>query len=164
MRRLTSLSAFLTLGLVIAACGGGASGPGWTLGPSPATQPPASPSGSAEPSGSASPSASVAPSVAPSPSGSPAGEAVQISAAALAFEQTTVEVPADTAFTIHFDNKDAGQLHNVEIKDAAGTSLFRGDIVTGPGVADYAVPALAAGSYPFVCTVHTTMTGTITAG
>ena len=160
MRRLTSLSALLTLGLVIAAWGGAAGGPGWTLGPSPATQPPASPSGSAEPSGSASPSASVA----PSPSGSPAGDTVQISAAALAFEQPTVEAPADTPFTIHFDNKDAGQLHNVEIKDAAGTSLFRGDIVTGPGVADYAVPALAAGSYPFVCTVHATMTGTITAG
>ena len=34
---------------------------------------------------------------------------------------------------------------------------------TGPKKVSYAVPALAAGAYPFVCEVHpTTMTGTLT--
>lgn len=161
MRRLLILPAFASLALAIAACGGGTE-PGWTVGPSPATQPPASPSGSAGPSGSASPSGSVAPSA--SPSGSPAGDVVQISAAGVKFEQASVQVPAGAAFTITFDNKDAGQLHNVEIKDAGGASLFRGEIVTGPAVAEYAVPAIPAGSYQFVCSVHPTMVGTLTAG
>jgi plastocyanin len=34
--------------------------------------------------------------------------------------------------------------------------------VNGPAEADYQVPALAAGSYPFDCIVHANMTGTIT--
>ena len=65
---------------------------------------------------------------------------------------------------IHFENKDAGNVHNVAIKDASGAEVFKGDLVTGPGSADYQVPALAAGKYPFVCTVHANMQGTITAG
>jgi plastocyanin len=88
---------------------------------------------------------------------------VQISAAALKFEQTTVEAPAGVEFQIAFDNKDAGQLHNVEIRDQAGATLFRGEIITGPAQVTYTVPALTAGAYPFVCSVHLTMTGTITA-
>jgi plastocyanin len=106
----------------------------------------------------------------PPPSGEPApsGEAGQgptlnVSALNIAFEQTTLEVPADTPFKIAFENKDAGVPHNVEIKDAAGTSLFQGEIFNGVETRTYDVPALAAGSYPFFCTVHPNMTGTITA-
>jgi mono/diheme cytochrome c family protein/plastocyanin len=112
------------------------------------------------PSGSAAPSSSAAPSAPASPDTA----AVTITAAALAFQPSTLSVPADTEFQIAFDNQDTGQLHNVEIKDQAGTSVFRGDIITGPAQATYTVPPLAAGSYPFVCTVHATMTGTLTAG
>jgi mono/diheme cytochrome c family protein/plastocyanin len=113
-----------------------------------------------QPSGSAAPSGS-----APAPSGSAAtGTTIDISAAGVKFEQAAVSAPADAAFKIAFDNKDAGQLHNVEIKDSSGTSKFRGDIITGPATTTYDVPALAAGSYTFVCTVHPTMTGTLTAG
>jgi plastocyanin len=162
MRRLISVSA---LAFVIAACSSSAgSGPGWTLGPSPATPPPASASASAGPSGSVAPSGSASASPSAQPSGSPSGEAVQISAQGVKFEQASVEAPADTAFTIHFDNKDAGQLHNVEIKDSSGASKFRGEIITGPATIDYSVPALAAGAYTFVCSVHATMTGTLTVG
>ena len=169
MRRIAILSALVALVVALAACSA-STGPGWTLGPSPATEPPASASGSAAPSGSVTPSGSATPSDTAAPSGSVApspsagGDVVQISAMGVAFEQSSVEAPADTAFTIHFTNKDAGQLHNVEIKDAGGASLFRGDIITGPAEADYAVPALSAGSYSFVCTVHPNMTGTLTAG
>ena len=64
--------------------------------------------------------------------------------------------------TIALDNRDQVP-HNVEIKDAAGTSLFKGEIFSGPAVKVYDVPALAAGQYTFVCTVHPNMTGTVTA-
>ena len=42
--------------------------------------------------------------------------------------------------------------------------MFKGDLVTGPKKVTYNVPALKAGSYPFVCTVHANMTGTLTVG
>ena len=71
--------------------------------------------------------------------------------------------PADEAFVIHFTNNESGILHNVEVKDSGGASLVRGDIITGPAEADYNVPGLAAGDYPFVCSVHPNMTGTLTA-
>ena len=67
-------------------------------------------------------------------------------------------------FFIHFVNNESGVPHNVEIKEAGGTSVFKGDIITGPAEADYVVPALEAGDYPFNCTVHPNMTGTLTAG
>ena len=39
----------------------------------------------------------------------------------------------------------------------------KGEIFAGVGQRDYAVPALAAGTYQFLCTVHPNMTGTLTA-
>ena len=109
---------------------------------------------SAEPSGSAS--------AEPSGGGSP-GESVSIVATGIAFTTTAVTVPADAAFVIAFDNQDAGVPHNVAIKDASGAEVFTGDIFPGVETRDYQVPALAAGQYPFVCTVHPNMTGTLTA-
>jgi mono/diheme cytochrome c family protein/plastocyanin len=81
-----------------------------------------------------------------------------------AFDQSSVDVPADQAFVIHFFNNEAGVPHNVEVKDEAGASLARGDIITGVAEAEYPVPQLAAGSYTYVCSVHPNMTGTLTAG
>ena len=40
--------------------------------------------------------------------------------------------------------------------------MFKGEIVTNAKVTN-AVPALAAGSYTFICEVHPNMKGTITA-
>ncbi len=60
-----------------------------------------------------------------------------------------------------FDNRD-GVPHNLEIRDANGSVVFRGDIVTGPVVTVYDVPPLSAGAYQFICTVHPAMTGTLT--
>ena len=51
--------------------------------------------------------------------------------------------------------------HDVVIKDASGTAVFKGELVTGPKVVVYDVPALPAGSYTFACTVHPNMTGSI---
>jgi plastocyanin len=100
----------------------------------------------------------------PPPSGGEGGPAVEISALNLAFEQTTATAPADEPFTIDFDNKDAGIPHNVAIhRDSpTGETVFQGDIFNGPERRPYAVPPLPAGAYAFVCTVHPTMTGTLT--
>jgi mono/diheme cytochrome c family protein/plastocyanin len=110
---------------------------------------------SAAPSGSAS--------AAPTDGASP-GPSVSIVALNIAFTTTEVTAPADTPFVIAFDNQDAGVQHNVAISDASGAEVFRGDIFPGVETRDYQVPALAAGEYPFICSVHpTTMTGTLTA-
>ena len=98
---------------------------------------------------------------APLPSGA-AGPTVELTAKNVAYTANTLQAPANTAFTIHFVNADAGVPHNVEIKDSAGKSAFKGEIITGQAETTYAVPALAAGTYTFACTVHPNMTGTLT--
>ena len=151
MRRSLSLLALLAVAVLVAACSS-STAPGWTYA-APTSPPPSQPAAS----GSAAPAS-------PPASGGVGVGAVQISALNTQFEQKEVSAPAGVAFVIHFENKDAGNVHNVQIKDASGADVFKGDLVTGPGSADYQVPALTAGTYPFVCTVHANMQGTITAG
>jgi plastocyanin len=91
------------------------------------------------------------------------GAPLHISAQNIAFDTNHLEAPAGQAFVLEFDNNDPGIPHNVEIKDANGTSVFKGQIITGPAKASYQVPAITAGSYTFVCDVHPNMTGTLTA-
>jgi plastocyanin len=79
----------------------------------------------------------------------------------LAFQPTSLTIKADTATDIVLDNQEAVP-HNIAIKDAAGTAVFKGEIVTSTKVTN-AVPALAAGPYTFWCEVHPNMTGTLTA-
>jgi cytochrome c oxidase subunit 2 len=100
---------------------------------------------------------------APPPSGA-AGETVKISASGIMYEQTQVTAKAGAPFRIEFENKDAGTPHNVAIhKDSpTGTEVFKGEIFNGVATKVYDVPALDAGTYSFVCTVHPTMIGTLT--
>jgi plastocyanin len=72
-------------------------------------------------------------------------------------------VPADTAFQIHFVNNDAGIPHNVAVHDQGNAEIFKGEIFPGVAERTYDVPALAAGEYTFICTVHPNMAGTLTA-
>ena len=113
---------------------------------------------------SGSPAASAGASASAAPSANPNATVVDISASGIAFSTDKLTAPADKAFTIHFDNQDAGVPHNVDIKDSTGAELFKGEIFPGPGTRDYAVPALKAGTYKFACTVHPNMTGELTAG
>jgi cytochrome c oxidase subunit 2 len=111
--------------------------------------------------------ANASPPPAPSggPSGAPAGPTLAVSALNVAFEQTTLEAPADTPFKIDFDNKDASVPHNVAIHEGSptGPEVFKGEIFPGPATKAYDVPPLKAGTYAFICTVHpATMTGTLT--
>ncbi len=99
---------------------------------------------------------------APLPSGEAAGPVAELSALNIEFSTDTLQAPADQPFVIHFKNDDDGVPHNVEIKDASGAPLYTGEIITGVSEINYSVSALAAGTYPFVCTVHPNMTGTLT--
>ena len=145
MRHARHLSIIILSVLLVAACTEASAG--WTYVPAPSKTPAASGSGSAAPSEPANPNV------------------VHISALGVKFEQSTVTAPANTPFQIEFENKDAGTPHNVALHlgDANGAELFKGQVFNGVETRTYDVPALDAGSYAFVCTVHPTMIGTLTA-
>jgi len=101
---------------------------------------------------------------APTASVAPGATVLAETAVNIAFVTPELSAPADAAFQIVFDNQDGGIQHNIEIKDAGGKTVFKGEIITGPAKITYNVPALAAGTYTFVCTVHPNMTGTLKVG
>ncbi len=70
---------------------------------------------------------------------------------------------ASTPFQIVFTNNDAGIPHNVAIHEGSptGPEVWKGEIFNGVETRTYDVPALPAGTYGFVCTVHPNMTGTL---
>jgi plastocyanin len=158
MRTRLFLLVGLTL-LVVAACT--ATTPGWTYAPAPSPTPIPSTEPSTAPTGSAAPSATAA----PSGGGGGGGTVVEISAQNIAFDKTEISVPAGQPFRIHFVNNDAGIPHNVAIHEgsATGPEVYKGEIFNGVAERDYDVPALQAGTYGFVCSVHPNMTGTLTA-
>jgi plastocyanin/cytochrome c553 len=120
-----------------------------------------SPAASAAPSGAA---ASATPSGSLAASGGAAETVLQLVAANIAYDQTDLTAPAGVPFQIAFTNNDAGIPHNVSIHQGSptGTEVFKGAIFTGVATQTYDVPALPAGTYSFVCSVHPNMTGTLT--
>jgi cytochrome c oxidase subunit 2 len=120
-----------------------------------ATPPPA-PSGSAGASG--------APSASGAPGGGGAAETLKITAKDIAFQESALSVKAGAPFKIDFDNEDSGVPHNVAIHQGSptGTEVFKGAIFPGVATQTYDVTPLDAGTYAFVCSVHPTMTGTLT--
>ena len=100
----------------------------------------------------------------PMPSGG-MGETYQISAVnPIGFEQSSFTTAAGVPFTIVFSNNNAGVPHNVAIHvgTATGAEVFKGEIFAGIGTRTYNVPALTAGTYAFICTVHPNMAGKLT--
>ena len=146
--RLAAAGGVLLAALVAAACGS-ASGPGWTYQPAASVTP--APSVSAEASASA------------APSGSGGGGGLAIAAQGVQFDTDELRTPADADFQIAFDNRDQGVPHDVDIRDAGGQVLDDNEIVTGPTQVTYDVPALAAGEYVFICSVHPNMVGALIA-
>jgi plastocyanin len=141
----------IVLSAFVAACSASTT-PGWTY--APPTEPPAV---TPAPSGAASEApASEAP--------SNDGSVVKEVAKGIAFVNKDLSAPADVPWKLELDNQDPGIPHNIEIKDAAGASLFKGEIFNGNAVKVYDVPALAAGDYTFICTVHPNMVGTLKVG
>jgi cytochrome c oxidase subunit 2 len=90
----------------------------------------------------------------------------QIAADKIAFDKPCLTAKASQKFTLKFDNKEAVP-HNVSIHesaDAGSPAVFQGQVITGPQVVDYQVPALKAGRHFFRCDVHqTAMTGILVA-
>jgi plastocyanin len=158
MRLARPLALLAVLVLALAACAG-ESTPGWTFAPTPT--PTAAPS--VDPS--AAPTDGGEPTAAPTDDGNGGepGAVLEISAQNIAFDTDQLSAPADTPFQIVFANNDAGIPHNVEIKQG-GTSIWVGDIFNGVETRTYDVPALPAGTYEFICTVHPNMKGTLTVG
>ncbi len=72
------------------------------------------------------------------------------------FDKDCLAVPAEQAFTIELDNQDLGIPHNVSIYDTANgnETLYKGEIIYGPGKITYSVPAQAKGTYEFICDPH----------
>ena len=101
---------------------------------------------------------------APASSGSVAPTALGLTAQNIAFDQAALSAPVNTPIQLTFVNNDNGIPHDVAIrKDSpTGEAVFTGDIVTGVATKVYDIPALPAGTYAFVCTVHPTMVGTLT--
>ncbi len=88
---------------------------------------------------------------------------VSLTAENITYTEAAITIPGGKPFTLAFNNKDAGIPHDVVFKDAGGNVLFQGDIVTGPAVTVYDVPAIPPGQYLYICSVHPNMTGTATA-
>jgi plastocyanin len=165
MRLARPLALLVVVTAVLGACAA-ESTPGWTFSPTPTpTVAPSSPAPSSPAPGDATPVPSGAPTAAPSDGGSGAVVQVTLTASGIAYDTDSLEVPADTPFQIVFTNNDAGIPHNVAIhKDSpTGELVWQGDIFNGVETRTYDVPALPAGTYGFVCTVHPNMTGTLTA-
>ncbi len=160
MRTLRTVAAAAVLALSVAACASSTS-PGWTFSPTePATPAPSQPSGAPP---------TVVPGATDSATGGgggteTVGTSIDLVALNIAFDQTEITIPANTTFTINFDNQDAGIPHNVAIhKDSpTGEAVFTGEIITGPKQIVYTIGGLNAGTYAFVCTVHPNMVGTLT--
>ncbi|HYM83751.1 MAG TPA: cupredoxin domain-containing protein [Candidatus Dormibacteraeota bacterium] len=142
-----------------AASGAAASGASGSAGAS-------GPAGSAASSGSPTTSfpASVAPSGGAASPSEGGGSTIELAAQGIAYDKASLQVPASQPFTLKFHNADAGVPHNVDIKDASGTSVFKGEIFSGDDTRSYQVPSLPAGNYTFMCDVHPNMTGTLVAG
>jgi len=102
---------------------------------------------------------------APAASLGPGATVVKLTAASISYDPKTLAAPAGKAFGIDFNQQDSGVGgHNVEIRDSGGAVLFKGEVLTDPGETTYTVPALAAGTYTYICSIHPipAMTGTLT--
>jgi plastocyanin len=102
----------------------------------------------------------------PKPTCTPDGTSLTVSAKNNAFGKDCLAAPANTSFTIAFDNQDS-DIHNVSIYDKAhgDKPLYKGEVIYGPKSITYSVAAQAEGTYEFRCDPHAdSMIGTFIVG
>jgi plastocyanin len=150
MRQLARGFAFLSAGL-LAACGGG--------GPTaaPVTNPPAATAGPATAAPATAAPATAAPATAAAETSChtpDAGEATDVEASVAGFEWSAVEAKVGDVIT--WSNGDTAA-HGVKTDD--GSCRMESNI---PGSGTGSLVFDKAGTYPFTCTVHGNMKGTIT--
>lgn len=112
-------------------------------------------------------SSSPAPTTTSSPASttSPTGKAVTVDLVAknFAFNMSTITVPAGAQVTVNFDNQDSGIPHNFAVytNSGAASSIFVGQVITGPAKVTYKFTAPAGpGTNFFRCDIHPgSMTG-----
>ena len=90
--------------------------------------------------------------------------AVEITAADLEFDATTIEAPAGETFTITLVNNDSAP-HNISIyTEEGGDAIVEGQTINGGETVEVEVSALDAGEYYFQCDIHPDMNGTVVVG
>jgi plastocyanin len=103
---------------------------------------------------------------APTEGGGEPATAFTIVAFQIAFDVRAITVPADTPFTIAFENRDApGVVHDIDIRESDKTTVVQDqDILNGGQSTTYSYDGLPVGSYVFICSIHPVpnMTGTVT--
>jgi plastocyanin len=97
----------------------------------------------------------------PPPDGGECGTTIQLAAVeSFQFDTDAIQAPAGEDFCIEFTNNDAVP-HDVGIPDID----FNGDDVPPGETTTYVIPALEAGDYDFICTLHPQqMVGDLTVG
>jgi plastocyanin len=88
---------------------------------------------------------------------------IDLTARNIAFDKSTITVPAGARVTVNFDNQDSGIPHNFAVYESQTikTIIFQGEVITGPKKIAYIFDAPSKpGTYFFRCDIHpTTMTG-----
>jgi plastocyanin len=104
-----------------------------------------------------SPTPTPSPTTSPTPAPTPGNVTINLVAKNIAFNQSTMTLPAGSDVTINFDNQDNGVKHNFAVYTDAGasTSIFVGEVITGPKTITYhfTVPS-TPGTYFFRCDIH----------
>ena len=129
--------------------------------------PPAGPATAGAPGASGAPGA---PAGSGAPGGASGGEAppgaLTVVAKNVEYDVKTLEVDAGKPFTIFFRNEDpAGVPHDVDLRAADGKQVLKDQPTIDGGASQaYDYDALQAGTYEYICSVHSVppMTGTLT--
>ena len=89
------------------------------------------------------------------------GPSAIVVAEAIAFEPTSLSMPAGVPLRLELRNADDGVPHDIVVR-AGAEDIAKSEIVVGVAMTDVRFGPLAPGSYEYVCDVHPNMTGTLT--
>ena len=94
----------------------------------------------------------------PTTGGGDCATTIQVAAVeTIQFDTDAIEAPAGEDFCIEFTNNDIAP-HDIGIVETG----FNGDDVPAGESITYVIPAMEAGDYTFICTLHPTMSGDLT--